>query len=73
MARYEGFTCDQCGQVRPVTDRTLYTQRFEGPFIDHERTLDLCPACLDKFDLDLDEGMKPIRRRAKKGDRETLV
>lgn len=67
MAEYRARQCDQCGAVVATEEATRYTQRFEGPQIDHERVSDLCPDCLEKFNLDPEEDMKPIRRRGQAG------
>lgn len=71
MAEYTAKQCDQCGKVHQPEESTRYTQRFEGPNIDHERTIDLCLECLEKFGMDLDEGMRPIRRRGAKKTQDT--
>ena len=62
MAQFNGFTCDDCGEVVSANERTKRTIKIDGPTISGEYTEDLCSNCISTPDgVDL----KPLRRRGK--------
>lgn len=60
MAQYNGFTCDSCGNVMSVDDRTRVTMRYEGALVSGEHHIDKCPDCVSVPDGVV---LKPLRRR----------
>lgn len=73
MADFEGFICDNCGNVHPNSERTVEVMSFETKKfvdLDKEYVRDLCPECVPKDD-ELAGGhrrARPKKRGRKKAD-----
>jgi ribosomal protein S26 len=63
VADFNGKKCDSCGNVVPKDQNTRKLTRFEGPKIQGEYHIDLCPDCaVVPPDVDL----QPLKRRKRK-------
>lgn len=64
MAVFNGFTCDNCGNVMDADQRVKHTDRYEGA-INGETREDLCVKCA-RPQVEGKE-LKPLRRRKSSG------
>lgn len=63
MAQFQGYRCDRCDRVVDADERTKQTVKYDGPEVEGEFALDLCPDCVV---VPEDVTLKPLRRRRTK-------
>ena len=63
MAQFNGFVCDSCDNVFPMSQRTKKTVKYDGVDVQGEVTQDLCSGCAVAETEDLE--MRPLRRRGR--------
>lgn len=62
MAKIDAYSCDECGAIVTLEGITFKTERFDGPVLSGERTLDLCPVCTPEAAY---VTLKPLRGKRK--------
>ena len=63
MAQFNGFVCDSCDEVFPMSHRTKKIVKYDGTDVQGEVSFDLCSECAVRETEDLE--MKPLRRRGR--------